>query len=576
MKKPISVADYLIKFLIEKGITDVFGYQGGMVCHIFDSLGLFSDRITYHSCGNEQGASFAACGYAQATGKMGVIITTSGPGFTNALTGLANAWFDSIPVMLISGQVNTKDKRREMTLRQFGFQEIQAVEIAKPIVKKVYEIDVETDIKKCLEDAYKTAFSERKGPVYLDIPINIEREIIEEDYIADTHYDNVNSIDTSNYMMDLLNAKKPIIIAGNGIKQCGMKTEFRTLIKMLEIPVITTLPAIDLLPTNSRFNVGYLGGTARRDAGIVLANTDFVLCLGTRVCNKAIGYDHSQFVPKAKKVVRVDVDTNEFERNLKECEEQVVADLRAFIPDAIERVKKISKTSNHKAWVESICDMKKLLSSYDLTFGNELVRELTSKFPSNANIVFDVGNNLIYGAQSTIIKENTRIYVSAGLGSMGYSIPAAVGACIGNNIITYSFSGDGGAQMNIQELNIISKLNLPVKLIILNNKALGHIILFQEHYLDNRLIATTEKNNDYYSCDFAAIANAYGIRGYKVREVSELSKYTNELLDEQPALFEIEFENCTMLPNIHGGLDCLSNGPQLPVEVIEKIKRLME
>lgn len=573
--RKLSVADYLVEFFIANGITDVFGYQGGMVCHIFDSLGYYKDKINYHSCGNEQGAAFAACGYAQATGKLGVVITTSGPGFTNALTGLANAWFDSIPVMLISGQVNTKDKRRDYTLRQFGFQEIQAIPMAKPIVKKAYDIDLGMDYISILEEAYKIAFSGRRGPVYLDFPINVGREIVEADEVINpVELETPVPYDAAPIIDQLMAAKKPIIIAGAGINQLGIHDAFREVVNYLQIPVVTTMSGVDLVPSDSPYRVGFLGGTGRREAGIVLKNTDFVLSLGTRMCNKAIGYNHEDFIPRAAKLIRVDLDTTEFERQLKDCEEDVTADLRSFIDSALKYAKKIKGKYNHSSWVNAIGEMQKLMECVDVTFGNDLIKCFTELMPEKANLVLDVGNNLIYGVQSAVIKSGTRVFESAGLGSMGYAIPSAIGVGV-KKALTYVVTGDGGAQMNIQELNTIAKLNLPVKVLVLNNHVLGHIILFQDHYLDRRRIATTETRDDYYSCDFAALAKAYGIRSYKIRTIEELNQFKQELTDDKPILIEVEFEDCSLLPNIHGGLDPLTNGPELPRGLADTIKKII-
>lgn len=573
--RKISAADYMVEFFIANGITDVFGYQGGMVCHIFDSLGIYRDKINYHSCGNEQGAAIAACAYSQATGKLGVVITTSGPGFTNALTGLANAWFDSVPVMLISGQVNTKDKRRNYPFRQFGFQEIQAVEMAKPVVKKVYEVDDDTDIVACMTDAFQTAMNGRKGPVYIDMPINMERAIVNVDDVVSAIGLKVPTVsDAAECMKALLQAKKPIIIAGGGIAQSGMRDEFIRLVDLLKIPVVPTMAGNDLIPEVSDYRVGFFGGTARREASVVLYNTDCVLTLGTRLCNKAIGYSHDQFIPKATKFMRVDIDTLEFERQLKDFEEDITADLRTFIPSAISYLES-NEITDHSEWVDAVNAMQEQMSSQDLTFGNEFIKSFTELLPENTDITLDVGNNLIYGEQSSVIKNGTRLFASCGLGSMGYSIPAALGVAIGGKKVTCAVTGDGGAQMNIQELNTIAKMNLPVKVLVMNNRALGHIIIFQEHYLDNRLVATTEDEKDYYSCDFTALGKAYGIRSFKVHRIDELEQYKDILADDEPALFELEYENCTMLPNIHGGLDPLTNGPELPQSLVASINELM-
>jgi acetolactate synthase-1/2/3 large subunit len=573
--RKISAADYLVEFFIANGVTDVFGYQGGMVCHIFDSLGMYRDKISYHNCGNEQGAAFAACGYAQSTGKLGVCITTSGPGFTNALTGLANAWYDSIPVMLISGQVNTKDKRRNYTFRQFGFQEIQAVEMAKPIVKKVYEFDDNTDVVAELDDSYRTAFDGRKGPVYIDFPINIERNVVEIDKVQPIKLTEPDYFDASKYIEKLMRAEKPIIIAGAGINQEGLREEFRELINLLQIPVVPTMPADDVIPTDSPYRVDFMGGTGRREATIVLYNTDCVLALGTRLCNKCVGYNHTQFVPQATKFIRVDTDTKEFERQLKNFEEDVTADLRSFVKSALDYAKKNSSKYNHTRWVSAVGMMRKEMAPFDKSFGNNLFEAFTSLLPEDASITLDVGNNLIYGVQSSVIKNDTRVYISAGLGSMGYSIPAALGVAVGTHRATYAVTGDGGGLMNIQELNTIAKMQLPVKVLVLNNKALGHIIIFQEHYLDNRFVATKESENDYYSCDFAAVAKSFGMRSCTIHKISELEQHKDLLTDNKPALIEVEFENCPMLPNIHGGLNPYTNGPKLPDVVVAKVKQIM-
>lgn len=574
--REITVADYFVEFLIANGITDVFGYQGGMVCHIFDSLGLYKEKIHYHSCGNEQGASFAACGYAQATGRLGVIITTSGPGFTNALTGLANAWFDSIPVMLVSGQVNTKDKKRDYSFRQYGFQEMQTIAVAQGITKKSYEIDDDTNVPSVLQEAYMAAMDGRRGPVFLDFPINIGRNVIKtEEILTPIVLSEPGFFDAMPYIDSLLAAKKPIILAGAGITQCRSRDLFRELVDLLKIPVVPTMPGVDLIPTNSPYHVGYFGGTGRREAGIVLKNTDFVLSLGTRLCNKAIGYNHVDFVPKANRLVRVDVDTAEFERQLKEYEVDVVADIRSFLRSAVSYARNIGDAYDHTLWVNAVNEMQKLMAGVDMTFGNNLVKRFSEMMPEKSNLLLDVGNNLVYGAQSAVIKKDTQVFASCGLGSMGYAIPAAVGAVIGNGKLTYVVSGDGGAQMNIQELNIIAKKRLPVKILILNNHVLGHIILFQDHYLDCRHVATTEAGEDYYSCNFSALGQTYGIRSYKIQKIGDLECYREMLTDDEPLLLEVEFEDCSMFPNIHGGLDPLTNGPALPEGLADQVRKIM-
>ena len=573
--RKISVADYFVEFLIANGVTDVFGYQGGMIAYIFDSMGKpqYRDKISYHSCGNEQGAAIAACSYAQTSGKLGVAISTSGPGFTNMLTGIANAWFDSIPVLFVSGNVNTKDKRRTSGFRQNGFQEIQAAPMAAPVTKLSEEIELTTNYIECFNNAIKVAMTDRRGPVYLDLPINVCREMVEFESIEPFVMPEIDDYEATPILSELKNYQKPVIIAGAGIKQAECVDEFRGMCDNLGIPVVTTMPAIDLLPSDCPYMMGYIGGTARREAGIVLQNADFVLSIGTRLCSKQVGHNMSLFAPKAKKFVRVDIDETEFERKLKSDEIEIKANLRTFMISAVAFSQNYVK--HHQQWSENCAEMCRLLKDVDMTTGNQMCRVITSKLPNDSNLIFDVGKNLTYATQSSIIKENSSVLFSAGLGTMGYSIPAAIGAHYGNHKLSYVITGDGGAQMNIQELNTIAKNKIPAKIFVLNNKALGNIRIFQENYLDSHFVATGEKEGDYFSCDFVAIAQAYGLKGVKLKNVDELKDYSKLLINDDAVLFEIEYDDCPALPGIVAGGEFLKKNSGISDDLIEKIIKLM-
>ena len=575
--RKISVADYFVEVLIENGVTDVFGYQGGMIAYIFDSLGKYKDKINYHVCGNEQGAAFAACSYSEATGKLGVAISTSGPGFTNLVTGIANAWFDSLPVLFVSGNVNTKDKKRDSHFRQNGFQEIQAAAIAEPITKASIEVELNTDYIKCFDEAIALAMQDRRGPVYLDLPINICREMVEFDHITPFIYqDDENENDLGEYFLEMANSERPVIIAGDGINQAGCKAVFRELIEKLRIPVVTTMPATDLLPSDSQYRMGYIGGTARREAGIVLQNADYVLSVGTRLCSKQVGHNMSLFAPKAKKFVRVDIDDNEFERKLKQDEVELHVNLRYQLQKAKQFLENHNIENRHEKWSRNCAEIKRILAVCDNTAANEFFINIGKMLPEDCNVVLDVGKNLCYAAQSLTVKKDTKTFMSAGLGSMGYAIPAAIGAYYGNHKPTYVFTGDGGAQMNIQELNTIVKNNLPIKIFVLNNHALGNILIFQENYLGSRFVATLEKENDYFSCDFAEIAKAYGMEGIIITKDKELQTNNEDLFNERPVLFEYVYEDCAALPGIVAGGEFLKEGSGLDNKTIEQIKGLLK
>lgn len=574
--RKLSVADYFVEFLIANGVTDVFGYQGGMIAYIFDSLGKYRDRIRYHSCATEQGAALAACGYAQSSGKLGVAISTSGPGFTNLITGIANAWFDSVPVLFVSGNVNTKDKKRDKPLRQLGFQEIQAASVAEKITKGTYEFELDMDYAACLEDVYRTVMTARKGPVYLDLPINVCREQILFENIQPVSIEKEKRYFEADVFSALEKSKKPVIIAGAGIKEVGCVELFRKAIECLKIPVVTTLPAVDVLPSDSMYHMGYIGGTARREAGIVLQNADFVLSVGTRLCSKQIGHNLELFAPKARYFFRVDIDDDEFCRQLKDCEQDILADIEDFLTWLLEESQRRKCEPDFSLWANNCAEMHSMLEDSDLTEGNLIFRELTDALPPNVNLLLDVGKNLTYGGQSAIIKEKTSVYMSAGLGTMGYALPAAIGAYYGNGNPTVAVMGDGGAQMNIQELNTIVKNKLPIKVVVLNNRALGNIRIFQEQYLDSRFVATSEAEGDYFSCDFGAIARAYGMKSYLIEKIDEINKYKDILSGEGAVLMEIVYEDCPALPGIVAGGEFLKEGTGLEMDIIENIAKLLE
>lgn len=573
----ISVADYFVEFLIANEVTDVFGYQGGMIAYIFDSLGKYRDKINYHSCATEQGAALAACGYAQATHKLGVAISTSGPGFTNMVTGIANAWCDSVPVLFLSGNVNTKDKKRNKNIRQLGFQEIQSISIANSITKKTYEVELEQDYKAIFEDAYITAMCGRKGPVFIDLPINICRERVDVDAISKIKLNELFAISENvdrniNFIIDdLTTHKKPLIIVGDGVRQADAVKEFKNLIDLLEIPVVTTLPAIDILPSTSEYRLGYMGGTARRESGIALQNTDCVIAIGTRLCSKQIGHNMELFIPMADRIYRIDIDKGELDRKVKSEEIQIQIDVKFFLKRFLQILRQRNYTPSHKEWINRCSEMCGLLRNIDITMGNSLANEITCQFPENANIVMDVGKNMTYCGQSAVIKSGTQVYMSAGLGTMGYALPAAIGICYGNHRPTYVIMGDGGAQMNIQELNTIVKNNLPITIIILNNKALGNIRIFQEQYLDSRYVATSEKENDYFSCDFDKIGKAYGIE----TESIDLSKKKKTINISEKKLIDIIYNDCPVLPGIVAGGEYMKADGKLDGATIDKISRLM-
>jgi acetolactate synthase-1/2/3 large subunit len=571
----MNVADYIVDFLIKKKVTDVFGYQGGMITYLFDALKKRSDEIQYHIPYNEQGAAFAANGYAQVTGKLGFAFVTSGPGFTNLLTGIANAFFDSVPTMFISAQVNWKDKRHGRPLRQLGFQEIDAPDIAKPVVKKSYDVEFGSEIVNVLNDAYFVAMSGRKGPVFLEIPINVFRDEVEVN--VDEPKNSISTFEevkAREILVEMSKAKRPLIIAGAGVNQCGQRDLFRTFVGQYRIPIVTTLPAVDLLPDSSELKFGYIGASGRRLPNLLLSESDFILSLGTRLSTRQVGHNLEKFAPKAR-LFRVDIDESEFTRKVKQNEVQVHSDIKSFLWYACNNTFEMAKA--HNEWLLLATKIKTILDPFDKSNGNLFFEAITSILPNNANIILDVGKNEIWGAQSSVIKSETQLRLSAGLGSMGYSLPAAIGAYYGNHNPTYSFNGDGGIQMNIQELQTVSKNRIPLKIVVINNHALGMITLFQDQYFSSRYVADKESKGDYYSTDILKIGEAYGIDSFKIRNMKDISSFSSKLLDKTPSIFEFDISNDNepILPGIPAGSPVLSSGEILPKKVICEIKDLL-
>ena len=319
----MKVSDYIVEFFIEKNITDVFGYPGGMVTHLMDSFKKYEKSISAHVNYHEQASSFCACGYGQIKNIPGVAYATSGPGATNLLTGIANAYFDSTPTIFITGQVNTYEAKGELGVRQKGFQETDIVAMAKPITKYAKYIEFAEDIVYELEKAYQISMEGRKGPVLLDIPMNIFRANIEvnkaKKYEHKIEEENTN---IEIILSKLLKAKKPLIVAGAGIDLNGLNYEFKEMINKLGIPVVTSMIAIDLQNYNSKYNFGFIGAYGHRCANFLIEKADLIITLGTRLDCRQTGANKEFFARNAE-IIRIDIDKDEMDNKIKENDQRL-------------------------------------------------------------------------------------------------------------------------------------------------------------------------------------------------------------------------------------------------------------
>jgi len=541
----MKTSDYIVSYLIKKKVTDVFGYPGGMVTHLMDSFDKYKDHIDAHVTYHEQGAAFAACGYAQTSGKPGVAYATSGPGATNLITGICNAYFDSIPVVFITGQVNTFEAKRELEVRQRGFQETDIISMVNSVTKYTAYVEDASKIKYYLDKAFSIAMQGRKGPVVLDIPMDVFRTEINPDELAGFESGDNECCEKSaliyseflNFVNECLKKSlRPCFLVGNDIKIAGVKKEFRKMVANLGIPVVSSMISFDIIPNADAktldYNYGFIGAYGDRFANFILAKSDLVITLGTRLDVRQVGANREAFAPGAK-IIRVDIDACELTNKIRDNEIQFVMD----VSDAIKALSMVESRMNlFKEWLAVCKELKEKLSCIDKSEPNEYVETISRMIPDDRIITTDVGQNQVWVAQSFNTKENQEILFSGGHGAMGYSLPAAIGAFYGSKKPVICFSGDGGIQMNIQELQFIAREKLPIKIIVLNNSALGMIRHFQEMYFGDRYTQTIPTGG-YTVPDFCAIAEAYKIKSRRVNCLGNLKQIDFD--DNNPELIEV-------------------------------------
>lgn len=556
----MKASDYIVQFLERNNITDVFGYPGGMVTHLMDSLSRSSvnSHVTYH----EQGAAFSACGYAQTTGKVGVAYATSGPGATNLITGICNAYFDSTPTLFITGQVNTFESKGEYSVRQRGFQETDIVSIVTPVTKYAAQITDAAKLRWHLEHAFYVAQEGRKGPVLLDIPMNILRADVDPETLEG--FEAPKSVKTSSFeeLLDAVAASsRPVILAGSGVKTAGASDLLNKVSAHLKIPVITTMLAVDICKNS----YGFIGAYGSRTANFIAAKSDLVITLGARLDVRQIGANRSAFAPDAC-IIRVEIDKDELSLKAHDDEIQINADVK----DALEAMTTLP-ARKESDWNKVCNTIRDELKDIDSRLPNKLVQKISDQIPENAVITTDVGQNQVWVAQSFNVKDGQRIFFSGGHGAMGYSLPAAIGCAIASKENVYSFSGDGGIQMNIQELQTIARENLPVKIILFNNSALGMIRHFQEMYFDNNYVQTTPEGG-YTVPDFGAVAAAYKIPYTCITSEDDVD---GKLFGQDgPQFIEVKITEPTyVFPKLEFGKPNQDQEPLLPRE---KYIRLME
>lgn len=551
----MKLSDYIVQFLKNNGITTIFGYQGGAITHLIDSI-YKSKGIKFISNYHEQAAAFAAEGYARVNGNIGVATATSGPGATNLITGIASSFFDSIPCIYITGQVNTYEYKHSSDIRQEGFQETDIVSIVKPITKYSVMVSDPEKIRFYLEKAVYMVKYGRPGPVLLDIPLDVQRAEIDPDNLIGFYNTAEYIIDKKNHIaLDDLQAiseliklsKRPILLVGGGIRLANAVKELEELVNITGIPVVTTMMGIDSINHESIYHIGFMGAYGNRYSNLAVANCDLLIVLGSRLTSRQTSTITDSFARDAK-IVHIDIDKNEL--NVKVHEHlSIECDLKLFLYTLNNLLRSTGHKFNYKLWLSIIYNYKKMYPSYPTQKKvnnidpNEFMNRISEYFNENTIICLDIGQNQVWACQSLKLKKNHRLLNAGGMGAMGFALPTAIGAWRASpdsKIVV--ISGDGGIQMNIQELQTVVRENIPLKIIIMNNKALGMIRHFQEMYFDSKYYGTIE---GYSAPDFIKLSDAYGINSIKIKNEDHISELKEKLNDEKSYIIEVELENIT-------------------------------
>ena len=501
----MKVSDYMVQFLEEKGIRDVFGIPGVGCGHFMDSM--IGSPIRSHLVYHEQAAAFAAGAYAQAMHNAGFAYTTAGPGGTNLITGIANAYCDSIPVVFMVGEKDLKSLRGSYHMRQKTSQEVDIVGIASPITKWSYQVTAPEDIRYVLEKAFYLAESGRPGPVLLDIPSDIARADVDVEGL--THFEtpepkNIQeSIELT--VAKLQKSEKPLLLIGNGVKQARLAEDIMEIAKRLNIPIVTTLLCADLFCGDPQC-LGYIGIDGDSAANRAVRECDLLISLGARLNFKQVTEKRTGFAAGAT-IIRVDCEPEELEYKVRD-EIGICADVKQFIPELNRVLEEMAPYG--QAWADK-CQAylkdNRRKGSLNPT-GDRFMRVISELIPENTEITVDTGSHRRWLMSQFKFKKGQRLYQSAGLASMGYALPAAVGVYYASQKPVICIDGDGGIMMNLQELQLICREQLPITVIVFNNHCLGDIMEFQKKIFDKRYFTTTE-DSGYQAADFRRLAEAF-------------------------------------------------------------------
>ena len=585
------VADYVADFLVSKDIVDVFTVVGGGSMFLNDALGHHKKLSCIYNH-HEQACSMAAEAYYKQKGTMAAVCVTTGPGGTNTITGLLGAYQDSIPMFVISGQVRyeTTVESTGLNLRQFGGQEHQIINTVNNVTKYAEMVRKPEEIRYILEKAYYEAMNGRRGPVWVDIPLGIQSSEIETEELIGFEPEDEETHTIENaiecIVEELKKAKRPVIVAGSAIRTVGYVDTFLKLVEKLNVPVTYPLVVSDVVANTHELAMGCFGGVGNRAANFMVQNADLMIVFGCRMAFAHIGFNYKAFSPNSKKIT-IDIDENEQKKPTMKRDIPIIADVKDIIDGLLEF--DIDNLPEYLSWRKYCNELKNafpIFQEHHKTSIDERVnpyyiaKELLDRMDKNGIVVLGNSSGLDPALQIGVKEQGQRIILNCNCGSMGYCLPAAIGAHRASERPIVVYTGDGCIQMNIQELATIMYNKLPIKIVILNNNGYGGVVATQKNFFGGRLSGCTESSGIGMP-NFEKIADAYGFDYYRISNHGDVEAKLDELFsDDKPAICEVmqdfsqEIEPCVSSRKLEDGT-IVSTGiddmaPFLPLEEYNK------
>lgn len=527
-EKKLTGASLLFNVLEQHGVEHVFGYPGGAIMPIYDAL--YDSAVEHFLCRHEQGAAFSAVGYARASGKVGVCLATSGPGATNLITGLADALADSIPIVAITGQVATA------AMGSDAFQEIDIFGLSLACTKHSFQVTNVNDLAKVLHQAFAIALEGRQGPVLVDIPKDIQIAEVTSCLDELVKLKNKVKLPPANVgsAIALLNqAKHPILYVGGGVGMANAIDELRDFAKITGLPSVSTLKGLGAIDPEDKNYLGMLGMHGTKAANLAVQECDLLVAVGARFDDRVTG-KLNEFAPNAK-VIHFDIDTAEINKR-RFADAAILGDLKVNLPS-------LAIPLSIEPWVKTCQQMAEEFGwDYnhpgDTIFAPAVLKEVSDKMPKNSCVTTDVGQHQMWAAQHMLFDDPSNFLTSGGMGTMGFGIPAAVGAQVSRPTdCIIAVTGDGSFMMNIQELSTIKRFQLPVKIVLIDNAKLGMVRQWQDLFFNGRLSETDLADNP----DFIMLANAFDIKAQQITKKSQVSAAIEEMLEHDgPYLLQVK------------------------------------